>query len=66
MAWMTDTWTALRSYSGGRFYSNYLSVEGEAAARAAFGTNYPRLAAIKRRYDPDNILRRNANIAPGA
>jgi hypothetical protein len=30
----------------------------------AFGPHYPRLATIKRRYDPDNFFRVNHNIEP--
>ncbi|ATJ82431.1 putative oxidoreductase [Halomonas beimenensis] len=48
-------------------YVNYLGDEGEAKVRAAFGANYQRLAALKRRYDPTNLFRFNQNIpaAPG-
>jgi FAD/FMN-containing dehydrogenase len=33
--------------------------------RAAFGADsFARLQALKARYDPDNVLRRNQNIPP--
>jgi hypothetical protein len=41
-----------------------LSDEGEASARAAYGPNYERLAALKNKYDPSNFFRMNHNIRP--
>jgi FAD/FMN-containing dehydrogenase len=38
--------------------------EGEARLHATFGSNYARLAAVKRTYDPDNLFRVNHNIKP--
>ena len=63
-AWLDDTWKLLQPYSGGRMYANYMSTEGDPASRAAYGGNYSRLVSIKRRYDPDNVFRRNLNIQP--
>ena len=64
MRWVNGTWDALRPYSGGRVYANFLSVEGEEGVRSAFGGNYPRLVAIKKKYDPSNFFRVNQNIRP--
>jgi FAD/FMN-containing dehydrogenase len=47
-------------------YGNYLSDEGDPSARAAYGANYDRLAALKSRYDPTNFFRMNHNIKPAA
>jgi hypothetical protein len=64
MKWADDTWNVLQPYSGGRIYANYMSVEGESAVKAVFGSNYSRLGSIKKKYDPDNFLRLNQNIRP--
>ena len=48
----------------GAVYVNDLENEGEARARAAYGDQLPRLAAIKRKYDPTNFFRNNQNIKP--
>jgi FAD/FMN-containing dehydrogenase len=48
-------------------YVNFLADEGQARIRAAYpdGT-WDRLTAIKRRYDPENVFRRNQNVPPAA
>jgi FAD/FMN-containing dehydrogenase len=43
---------------------NYVADEGDAVARAAYGSNYDRLAALKSKYDPTNLFRMNHNIKP--
>jgi FAD/FMN-containing dehydrogenase len=45
---------------------NYLSNEGPARVRAAYGENYARLSAIKAKYDPTNFFHVNQNIQPDA
>lgn len=45
-------------------YANFLSDEGTAGVEAAYGERLTRLRALKDRYDPANIFRMNANIAP--
>jgi FAD/FMN-containing dehydrogenase len=49
-------------------YVNYIGA-GEAPdrVRAAFGADkFMRLSALKRKYDPTNLLRMNQNISPSA
>jgi FAD/FMN-containing dehydrogenase len=46
-------------------YVNVLSESGEDGVRRAYGdAKLARLAALKRRYDPDNVFHLNQNIAP--
>jgi FAD/FMN-containing dehydrogenase len=46
-------------------YAGFLGDEGEERIRAAYpGSTWERLAAIKARYDPDNLFRLNQNIPP--
>jgi FAD/FMN-containing dehydrogenase len=63
--WVRDTYEALEPHSRGRVYVNFLEDEGQDRVRAAYGpARYDRLVSLKRRYDPDNLLRRNQNISP--
>jgi hypothetical protein len=41
-----------------------LGEEGESLVRAAYGTHYDRLVALKNKYDPTNLFRLNQNIKP--
>ena len=67
MGWTRETAAAAEpwSFSGGG-YVNYMQAdEPIERVRAAFGDEaFERLQALKRRYDPNNILRRNQNIPP--
>jgi FAD/FMN-containing dehydrogenase len=48
----------------GGAYGNYVTDEGEAIAREAYGCNYDRLVALKKKYDPTNLFCMNHNINP--
>ena len=64
-AWSKNYWNALHPHSSGGAYVNMMmDDEGEDRIRASYRDNYPRLAATKRRYDPDNLFRVNQNIRP--
>jgi FAD/FMN-containing dehydrogenase len=62
--WAREFWTAMRPFSTGGVYANNLGDEGEDRVRAAYGDNYRRLVALKKKYDPTNFFRQNQNIAP--
>lgn len=64
MAWVNNSWSALQPYSSVGTYVNYLSSDSEEAVRASYRTNYQRLAALKRKYDPANVFHLNRNIRP--
>ena len=67
IAWARDTAATLEPWSLGGGYVNYMQAdEPIERVRAAFGDEaFERLRALKRRYDPTNVLRRNQNIPPG-
>ena len=62
-SWVQDFWAALQPHAMGS--GSYLNGEAEFTedrVRATYGAKYDRLAAVKHRYDPDNVFHRNANI----
>ena len=64
--WARGLWSALRHVSTGGGYVNQLDAdEGADRVREAYRPDtWRRLVELKRRYDPDNAFRRNANIPP--
>ncbi|HET8925958.1 MAG TPA: FAD-binding oxidoreductase [Candidatus Acidoferrum sp.] len=64
--WTRSCWDAMEPFLAAVSYGNYVSDEGDAFARAAYGPNYERLAALKNKYDPTNFFRMNHNIKPSA
>ena len=65
-AWVAEFAAALRQGDPG-VYVNFLGDEGGTRVREAYpGPTWDRLAAVKRRYDPDNLFRLNQNVPPAA
>jgi FAD/FMN-containing dehydrogenase len=63
--WTRSVFDALKPFSRGAAYINFLGDDGQDRIRAAYGASYARLSTIKRRLDPDNVFRMNQNILPG-
>ena len=68
IAWARGTAAMIDPWALGGGYVNYMQAdEPIERVRATFGAEaFARLQALKRRYDPNNILRRNQNIPPAA
>jgi FAD/FMN-containing dehydrogenase len=64
--WARESAAAVEPWSVSGGYVNYMQAdEPIERVRAAFGAEaFERLQVLKRRYDPNNVLRRNQNIPP--
>jgi hypothetical protein len=63
-AWVADLSSSLVQTDRGA-YVNFVGDEGPERIRDAYpGATWDRLVAIKDRYDPANLFRRNQNIPP--
>ncbi|SDU58412.1 FAD-binding oxidoreductase [Jiangella alkaliphila] len=63
--WARDVCAAVRPWSTGAVYLNFIGDEGQDRVVSGFGEDgYQRLAAVKARYDPTNLFRRNHNVRP--
>lgn len=63
-AWCKNYWDALHPYSAGGAYVNFMMDEGQDRVQATYREHYPKLAALKQKYDPGNLFRVNQNIKP--
>jgi FAD/FMN-containing dehydrogenase len=65
VAWIRTLWASAEPHLQGTAYINHLTQDDRPEkVRASFGENYPRLRQVKAAYDPTNLFRLNANIAP--
>jgi hypothetical protein len=59
-AWGRAYWKAVHPFNQGGAYVNFMmDDEAEGRLEATYGENYPRLAAVKAKYDPKNLFRVN-------
>lgn len=66
IAWAREFFRASAPYATGGVYVNFLTADETDRVRAAYGPSYDRLAAAKKKYDPNNLFRVNQNISPKA
>ena len=65
IAWTRGLSGAMKSWTTGRVYLNFLADEGQGRIEAGFGPEkYTRLRELKRKWDPQNLFRHNQNIPP--
>jgi len=64
ITWARDFFQASAPFASSGVYVNFLTADETDRVRAAYGSNYGRLAQVKRTYDPENVFRVNQNIAP--
>jgi hypothetical protein len=65
--WGRGYWKAVHPFNLDGAYVNFLmDDEIDGRVQASYGANYPKLAAVKKKYDPRNLFRVNQNIRPAA
>ena len=65
-SWARQAFSEVAPHATGSGYVNFLTEDEAERVAASYGTNYPRLQALKQRYDPGNLFRMNLNIVPAA
>ncbi len=63
-SWARQAFENAAPHATGSGYVNFLTEDESERVAASYGSNYPRLQALKQRYDPDNLFRMNLNITP--
>jgi FAD/FMN-containing dehydrogenase len=63
--WIRGAWARLEPHTHG-FYVNEYNADDAARLRTTYADNFSRMVDLKTQYDPDNMFRLNANVAPKA
>ena len=64
ISWARGCFDAATPFATGGVYVNFMTADEGDRVRAAYGSNYPRLAQVKHKYDPGNLFCMNQNIKP--
>jgi FAD/FMN-containing dehydrogenase len=64
IGWARDFFKASAPYASAGAYVNFMTEDEADRIVAAYGSNFERLAQIKRKHDPDNIFHMSQNIKP--
>ena len=60
--WVTRSWACVHGWGSGRVYPCFPDPDLSDWGHAYYGENYPRLLAVKSRYDPDNVFRSKQSL----
>ena len=66
IGWARDFFQATAPFATGGAYVNFMPADEADRIELVYGSNYRRLAEVKRRWDPQNRFRLNHNIRPAA
>jgi FAD/FMN-containing dehydrogenase len=66
IAWARSFAAAAAPFGTGGAYVNFMPADEADRLTGAYGDSYPRLAALKARYDPANLFRGHHNLRPAA
>jgi FAD/FMN-containing dehydrogenase len=65
IVWTKKVSGAMKPWSSGRVYLNFIADEGQGRIEAGFGPEkYTKLRELKKKWDPENLFRHNHNIPP--
>jgi len=64
IAWARQFFDATLKFASAGAYVNFMTEDEQDRVKNAYGQNYSKLVEIKKKYDPNNLLKHNQNIKP--